>query len=121
MVAEQCREIGIEWQSLILEPEGRNSAPAIALAAHAAVGEDPDAILLVLPSDHLVSDLDGFRSATLEAAGGAAKGGLVTFGVAPDRPETGPSQEESSAGHTQSKTKSSVIQGGTGHDHPTGS
>jgi mannose-1-phosphate guanylyltransferase / mannose-6-phosphate isomerase len=86
MVAEQCREINVVWQALILEPEGRNSAPAIALAAHAA---DENAVLLVLPSDHVVTDSAQFRAASLEAARGAESGGLVTFGVLPDRPETG--------------------------------
>ncbi|NKC00868.1 MAG: mannose-1-phosphate guanylyltransferase/mannose-6-phosphate isomerase [Pseudomonadales bacterium] len=86
MVAEQCREIGVAWQALILEPEGRNSAPAIALAAHAA---DENSIMLVLPSDHLVTDEAQFLSASLEALKGAENGGLVTFGVNPDRAETG--------------------------------
>lgn len=89
MVAEQCREVDVEWQALILEREGRNSAPAIALAAHAALSTDPDAILLVLPSDHLIAEDNAFKEATALAASGAQAGGLVTFGVAPDRAETG--------------------------------
>lgn len=89
MVAEQCREVGIDWQALILEPEGRNSAPAIALAAHAALAVDPDAILLVLPSDHLIADEGAFKNASELAAQGAQAGGLVTFGVSPNRAETG--------------------------------
>lgn len=89
MVAEQCREIGVTWQSLILEPEGRNSAPAIALAAHAGSAIDSDAIMLVLPSDHLVADEQAFREATQAAIVGASVGNLVTFGVTPDRAETG--------------------------------
>ena len=89
LVAEQCREIGMTWDQLILEPEGRNSAPAIALAAWYAVSQDPDAVLLVLPSDHLVADQEAFAAAVSQAASGAAKGGLVTFGVAPSRAETG--------------------------------
>ena len=59
MVAEQCRELGLDWQALILEAEGRNSAPAIALGALAAVNADPDSVMLVLPSDHLVDDWEG--------------------------------------------------------------
>ena len=89
MVAEQCRAVGCQWQALILESEGRNSAPAIALAAHAAIANDPDAILLVLPSDHLIADVDLFEQAVATAASGAEQGGLVTFGVAPTRAETG--------------------------------
>lgn len=89
MVAEQCREIGVSWQSLILEPEGRNSAPAIALAANAALAVDDQSIMLVLPSDHLVSDETAFKTATEAAVVGASVGKLVTFGITPDRPETG--------------------------------
>ncbi len=89
LVAEQCREVDVVWDQLILEPEGRNSAPAIALAAWQATSVNPDAILLVLPSDHLVSDEQAFAKAVETAAGGAASGGLVTFGVTPDCPEPG--------------------------------
>ncbi len=89
LVAEQCREIGVEWDQLILEPEGRNSAPAIALAAWYAVRRDADAVLLVMPSDHLISDEAAFAEAVKSACVGAAEGGLVTFGVTPDRAETG--------------------------------
>lgn len=89
LVAEQCRQIGQTWEQLILEPEGRNSAPAIALAAWQAVRRDPQAILLVLPSDHLIGDEQAFAEAVSVAAEGAANGGLVTFGVTPNRAETG--------------------------------
>ncbi len=88
LVAEQCREVRMSWDQLILEPEGRDSAPAIALAAWYAVKRREDAILLVLPSDHLINDVDAFDAAVKEAVTGAAEGGLVTFGVAPDRAET---------------------------------
>ncbi len=88
LVAEQCREVGVGWDQLILEPEGRDSAPAIALAAWYALSRYPDAILLVLSSDHLVRDVDAFTAAVKEAAAGAAEGSLVTFGVTPDRAET---------------------------------
>ena len=86
LVAEQCRALQINWQKLILEPIGRNTAPAIALAALAA---PRDAVLLVLPSDHLIRDTQGFAVAVEHAARAAADGGLVTFGIQPDRPETG--------------------------------
>jgi mannose-1-phosphate guanylyltransferase/mannose-6-phosphate isomerase len=86
LVAEQCRAAGRDWRKLILEPVGRNTAPAIALAARAA---PPDATLLVLPSDHLVRDREAFGLAVREAVKAAEQGGLVTFGLVPDSPETG--------------------------------
>ena len=89
LVAEQCRSVDQSWLSLMLEPEGRNTAPAIALAAHRALQEDADAILLFLPSDHLVPDVDAFAEAVKLAVEAAKSGQLVTFGVQPDRPETG--------------------------------
>ena len=72
--------------ALILEPEGRNTAPAIALAALEA---EPDALLLVLPSDHLVKDVAAFRDAVRLAAPAARDGWIVTFGMRAERPETG--------------------------------
>jgi mannose-1-phosphate guanylyltransferase/mannose-6-phosphate isomerase len=89
LVAEQCRDIGVSWHSIVLEPEGRNTAPAIALAAHLALESDPKAQLLVLPADHLISDVDSFVAAATRAVCASARGRLVTFGVKPTRPETG--------------------------------
>jgi len=86
LVAEQCRALNLDWQRIILEPEGRNTAPAIALAALAA---DSDAQLLVMPSDHLINDTEAFAAAVAKASEAAAEGGLVTFGVVPTEPETG--------------------------------
>ena len=86
LVAEQCRSIGITWQSIILEPEGRNTAPAIALAALAV---QDSAQLLVMPSDHLISDTAAFATAVQLACDAATAGGLVTFGITPTVPETG--------------------------------
>ncbi len=86
LVAEQCRDLGTRWRRIILEPEGRNTAPAIGLAALAAPA---DAVLLVLPSDHLIHGEERFAEAVARARTAAEQGGLVTFGVAPDRPETG--------------------------------
>lgn len=88
MVAEQLRAIGVEWHQIILEPEGRNIAPAIALAACCAIQSSEDAGLLVLPSDHLVNDEQAFKAVVEEAAEGATQGGLVTFGITPSRAET---------------------------------
>ncbi len=89
LVAEQCREIGAPWQRIMLEPEGRNTAPAIALAALAVCEAHGDGILLVLPSDHLVADEDAFVLAVKTAARAASEQGLVTFGVQPTAAETG--------------------------------
>ena len=88
LVAEQCRAIGIDWRSIILEPEGRNTAPAIALAA-LACATTPDAQLLVLPSDHLIEDDTAFGTAVTLAQAAAGEGALVTFGIQPSHPETG--------------------------------
>ena len=89
LVAEQCREAGVRCLSLILEPAGRNTAPAIALAAHRALQEDPEALLLFLPSDHLVQGDEAFNEAVRVATEAASAGRFVTFGIRPDRPETG--------------------------------
>jgi mannose-1-phosphate guanylyltransferase / mannose-6-phosphate isomerase len=86
MVAEQLRSLGVTPQSIILEPEGRNTAPAIAIAALSAA---PDALLLVLPADHVVRDVAAFRAAVMAAVPAAEAGKLVTFGIVPTRPETG--------------------------------
>lgn len=75
---------------LVLEPAARNTAPAIALAAHAvAAAHGPDAIMLVLPADHLIADIAAFRQAATAAVRLAETGRLVTFGIAPTRPEPG--------------------------------
>jgi len=87
MIDDQLSEAGTPAQMLILEPVGRNTAPAIALAALAAGGGE-DA-LLVMPSDHVIDDVDAFHAAIHNALPMVAKGWLVTFGIAPDKPETG--------------------------------
>jgi mannose-1-phosphate guanylyltransferase/mannose-1-phosphate guanylyltransferase/mannose-6-phosphate isomerase len=84
-IEAQLREVGCVPVSLMLEPVGRNTAPAIALAALAA----PDALLLVMPSDHVIGDVAAFRAAIDSAAPPAEQGWLVTFGITADRPETG--------------------------------
>ena len=89
LVAEQLRAVGLDWRQIVLEPEGRNTAPAIALAAHLALRDDDHAQLLVLPADHLVKDDAGFVEAVRAAAAASEGGAVVTFGIAPTRPETG--------------------------------
>jgi mannose-1-phosphate guanylyltransferase/mannose-6-phosphate isomerase len=87
LVEQQLAEVGATPQALILEPIGRNTAPAIALAA-IAVGDSGDA-LLVMPSDHVIGDLPAFHAAIEAAMPLVMQGWLVTFGIAPDAPETG--------------------------------
>jgi len=85
-VEAQLAEAGVAPALLILEPAARNTAPAIALAALAS---EPDDLLLILPSDHHVKDEAAFRAAMATARGAAEEGWLVTFGLRPERPETG--------------------------------
>lgn len=89
MVAEQLRQGDLRAGGLILEPEGRNTAPAVALAALRAIDTDPAAILLVLPADHVIQDQDAFVAAVAAATPMAREGRLMTFGVVPTGPETG--------------------------------
>jgi mannose-1-phosphate guanylyltransferase/mannose-6-phosphate isomerase len=89
MVAEQLRQMDIQSGALILEPEGRNTAPAVALAALRAIQDDADAMMLVLPADHVIQDVDAFTAAVEQALPLAREGRLMTFGVVPDSPETG--------------------------------
>lgn len=117
LVAEQMRAVGATPQTIVLEPEGRNTAPAVAIAAWLAVEAARDAksgtgqaraahpadsrtapassdesdapLLLVLPADHVIADVDAFAAAARTAFSAAARGHLVTFGVVPTRPETG--------------------------------
>ncbi|HDS1581879.1 TPA: mannose-1-phosphate guanylyltransferase/mannose-6-phosphate isomerase [Stenotrophomonas maltophilia] len=89
VAAEQLQQVGAEPAAIILEPVGRNTAPAIAVAALEATREGADALLLVLPSDHVITDEAAFRSAVQAAAGAAEAGKLVTFGIVPTGPETG--------------------------------
>ena len=89
IVTEQLAAVGVDPGAILIEPEGRNTAPAILAAALHAAEADPEALLLVAPSDHAISDPEAFR-ACVEAARPAAQAGrIVTFGIAPSRPETG--------------------------------
>ncbi|AZR93375.1 mannose-1-phosphate guanylyltransferase/mannose-6-phosphate isomerase [Bordetella trematum] len=89
LVAEQLRQIGLKAPTLLLEPAGRNTAPAIALAALLATAQGEDPLLLVLPSDHAIADTAAFHAAVRLAQPAAAAGRLVTFGVVPQYAETG--------------------------------
>jgi mannose-1-phosphate guanylyltransferase / mannose-6-phosphate isomerase len=89
LAAEQIRAIGITPLMQILEPVGRNTAPAVAAAAFAAQEKDGNAVLLVLPADHLIQDVAGFHAAIHSAVLLAEKGKLATFGIKPAAPATG--------------------------------
>ncbi len=90
LVAEQLREVGIQPQAIILEPEGKNTAPAVSLALQwAGLVEEDDPLLLILPSDHVIQDEEAFKRSVDHAARLAKANYLVTFGIAPRAPETG--------------------------------
>lgn len=91
LVGEQLRQVGVEPRAILLEPMGRNTAPAVAVAAHAALAAPGagEPLLLVLPADHVLPDGAAFRKAVAEAIPAARSGRLITFGVVPTQPETG--------------------------------
>ncbi|MGR5311891.1 mannose-1-phosphate guanylyltransferase/mannose-6-phosphate isomerase [Photobacterium damselae] len=89
IVAEQLRKGGMDNSGIILEPVGRNTAPAIALAALKAVSNNEDPLLLVLAADHVIQNTDAFLASVQHAKAEAEKGKLVTFGIVPTHPETG--------------------------------
>ncbi|KVD13333.1 mannose-1-phosphate guanylyltransferase [Burkholderia ubonensis] len=89
LVAEQMRQIDVVPEVTILEPVGRNTAPAVAVAALAAMQRSADALLLVLPADHVILHPAEFANVVQQAAQTASEGHLVTFGVEPSGPETG--------------------------------
>ncbi|HEY5102833.1 MAG TPA: sugar phosphate nucleotidyltransferase, partial [Steroidobacteraceae bacterium] len=84
LVAEQLRQLEVRPSAIVLEPFGRNTAPAIALAAHAALKIAAGAVdptLLVLPADHVIRDVGAFQAAVRAALAVVAQGGLATFGI----------------------------------------
>lgn len=89
MVNQQLAEVNIRPSEIFLEPVGRNTAPAVAIAALKAMTIDPESLILVLPADHLIGDVQKFHNALRTAAHFSEQGFLVTFGIVPDRPETG--------------------------------
>ena len=89
IIAEQIRQIGIKDKSIILEPFGKNTAPAIAVAALEALNKDNDPILLVLASDHYIKEDKKFLKSVNNAIDECNKGKIVTFGVVPTSAETG--------------------------------
>ncbi len=89
IIAEQLRAHEIEPLAIALEPVARNTAPAIAVAALIVAKLDPEGTLLILPSDHVITDQDAFRAAVETACQAAGRGALATFGIVPRHPETG--------------------------------
>lgn len=89
IVAEQLISAAIDPGSIMIEPEGRNTAPAILAAALHLAETDPDAIMLVSPSDHVIPDADAFKAAVARGLDAVDRGDLVTFGIRPSLPETG--------------------------------
>jgi mannose-1-phosphate guanylyltransferase/mannose-6-phosphate isomerase len=89
LAAEQLRVLDVSNPAILLEPVGRNTAPAIAAAALQAMATGGDPLLLVLPSDHVIADAPAFRAAVMVASAAAEQGALVTFGIVPTGAETG--------------------------------
>ena len=89
VIAEQMRQLQVDPEAIVLEPRGRNTAPAVTIAALLLAAKDPEAIMLVLPSDHVIGDIPRFREAIAVAATAARRRALITFGIPPTRPETG--------------------------------
>lgn len=87
MMAEQLWEIGVKPAAIILEPIGKNTAPAVAMAALSAASEEE--VLLILPADHVINNIEAFHLAITQAEALAKQGHLVTFGIVPTHPETG--------------------------------
>ena len=89
VVTEQLDALGIHPDGILIEPDGRNTAPAAIAAALHVARHDPEALVLLVPSDHAVADPDAFRAAVMTGRAAADSGRIVTFGVTPSRPETG--------------------------------
>ncbi|MEN8212577.1 MAG: mannose-1-phosphate guanylyltransferase/mannose-6-phosphate isomerase [Thermodesulfobacteriota bacterium] len=89
MTAEQLRKINVDPKAIILEPVGRNTAPAIAIAALKAMENSEDPILLILPADHVIEKISQFHDAVLSGLEYAQQDNLITFGIVPDSPEIG--------------------------------
>jgi mannose-1-phosphate guanylyltransferase/mannose-1-phosphate guanylyltransferase/mannose-6-phosphate isomerase len=89
IVLQQLQDVGVEPDTVLIEPVGRDTAPAVIAAALQVAESDPDALLLIAPSDHLIPDESAFRTSIEAAVPAAQSGQLVTFGIKPDHPETG--------------------------------
>ena len=105
IVAEQMRQIGVEPNAILLEPMGRNTAPAVTVAALQATADGNDPLLLVLAADHLISNTDQFLHAIDAGREPAEQGRLVTFGIVPTAPETGYGYIEASEAFSAEKLR----------------
>jgi mannose-1-phosphate guanylyltransferase/mannose-6-phosphate isomerase len=98
ITAEQLRQLGLPNWALLLEPAGRNTAPALTVAALYAIRDGADPVLLATPADHHVRNVEAFKDAVLRGLPEAERGAVVTFGIVPDRPETGYGYIKAAAG-----------------------
>lgn len=89
VVVEQLQALGMDPGAVLIEPEGKNTAPAVLAAAVHLAAKDPEAMMLVAPSDHVINDVPAFNASVAEGMKAANAGRLVTFGIQPDKPETG--------------------------------
>ncbi|MBF0124643.1 MAG: mannose-1-phosphate guanylyltransferase/mannose-6-phosphate isomerase [Magnetococcales bacterium] len=90
LATEQAHKIGVSLSAILLEPVGRNTAPAAACAAlHSTAHHQSDSLLLLLPADHVIADVERFHQVVMQGAQAAMQGHLVTFGIVPDRPDSG--------------------------------
>ncbi|MDA7561663.1 mannose-1-phosphate guanylyltransferase, partial [Alphaproteobacteria bacterium] len=89
IVRQQLLEVGFDKAEVIVEPEGKNTGPAIIAAACHLASNDPNSIMLVMPSDHYIPDVKAFSDMVEEGASHLSTGQIICFGVTPDRPETG--------------------------------
>jgi len=119
LVSEQLREAGVELGAALLEPSGRNTAPALTLAALAASESGDDPVLVVTPADQTVDDPAAFTGAVREAIRQAADGSIVILGVSPDRPETGYGYIKAQAGRDAAHGVHSVVRFVEKPDAPT--
>lgn len=103
IVTEQLAKAGIDPGAILIEPEGRNTAPAVLAAALWLQARDPDALMLVAPSDHVVPDAEAFRTAVAAGIPAAQDGQMITFGITPTRPETGYGYLELAEGATMDR------------------
>ena len=104
VIAEQLRVMG-KPGTVVLEPLGRNTAPALTIAAQAAIKNGADPVLLVMPADHVIVDKQAFQAAVQAGAALAAQGVVVTFGITPDAPETGYGYIQSGEGYGTGQAK----------------
>ena len=98
LIDEQLQEVGLQAARIVLEPVNRNTAPAACVAALIAHQADPDALVLLAPSDHVIADDASFAASVRRGIDAARGGALVTFGVRPDCPHTGYGYIESDSG-----------------------